>query len=243
MDSFKNGAHGITGKAVLAAYFAIGSSSRFLTFASLYQDIIFLHEIIPESDPARIAVLLSSTLLPICLHFLGSIVLQGYFFPDAAISQRLLRALWSFICPPLFLDWEVMYRASRFRMPIGKCWKRSVAFFVCHNALILVETLLFSIPVFLFKNDIGENPTKWSAYFVWIVGLQIDLLVANVLVIPLILGGLAYFYFAVKGHPWARILKSAQNRQEAGREKFASEGCLAWEGHERITPLSRSKSY
>ena len=144
-------------------------------------------------------------------------------------------------------------------MPIKKCFRRSMAFFACHNVLIFVETILFSIPIFVFKNDIDNNPTKWSGYFVWIVGLQIDLLIANVFVIPPILGGLAYFYFAVKGHPWARILKRelAQEEEEdiehqvrvhhTELNRVASEGTLIWEDEERINPncktLKRSKSH
>ena len=90
-------------------------------------------------------------------------------------------------------------------MPIRKCFRRSMAFFAWHNILIFVETMLFSIPIFVFRND--QETNIWSEYFIWIVGLQVKLLIANVIVIPPLLGGLAYIYFVVKGHPWARILK------------------------------------
>ena len=254
VDASKNASVGITGKAILALYFTICSLSRFLTFASLYQDYIFINEFFPDSASKRIAILFSSTILPFCLHFVGSGFLQKWIFGDwlrIDIQQRLLYALWSFICPPLFLDWELIHRSSGYTMPIRKCFRRSVVFFACHNILIFVETMLYSIPIFVFKNDIDSNPTKWSGYYVWIVGVQIKLLIANVIVIPPILGGLAYFYFVVKGHPWARILKRelTQGNEDikprernlhreitrATSEKFNSRGA-------KCNNLTRSKS-
>ena len=163
VEGFKNGAIGITGKAILAAYFTIGSLSRFLTFASLYQDYIFIENFFPDSPSKRVAILLSSTVLPFWLHFLGSVSLQSFLFGDCLkieMPQKLLYALWSFICPPLFFDWELIHRGSGYTMPIRKCFKRSMAFFACHNILIFVETMLFSIPIFVFKND--QETNMWS---------------------------------------------------------------------------------
>ena len=160
----------------------------------------------------------------------------------------MLNALWSFICPPLFLDWEMLHKSSGFKMPIKNCFRRSMAFFTCHNILIFVETILFSIPVFVSKNHIDKYP-QWDRYFTWIVGLQVKLLIANVIVIPPTLGGMAYIYFVVKGHPWARILKMemAQDHKEQLAEyhpknliRIASQDLTS--SGTRCKNLTRSKS-
>ena len=56
---------------------------------------------------------------------------------------------------------------------------------------MLMENLLFCIPLFIYKHEVE----KFS-----------NIIITSVLVTPFVMGGLAYFYFRVKGHPWTRIL-------------------------------------
>ena len=71
------------------------------------------------------------------------------------------------------------------------------------NALNSIGTLLFGLPIFLLNGAI-EADTESG----WQERLFLDLTIANALVTPLVMGGLAYLYFVWKGHPWARILRS-----------------------------------
>ena len=59
-----------------------------------------------------------SVIAPVCLHFLGMFLLQSIFFKYLNTAKKLQHSLWTLICPPLFLDWEVMHRESGLTVPI-----------------------------------------------------------------------------------------------------------------------------
>ena len=59
-----------------------------------------------------------SVIAPVCLHFTGMLLLQSFFFNHLNTTVKLQHSLWTLICPPLFLDWELMYRENRFTVPI-----------------------------------------------------------------------------------------------------------------------------
>ena len=86
VQSFKNGALGISGQAILGAYFIVGTFSKMLAFLSLSWSIRRLDFIVPDADALvffkRFAIFFASTIAPVCLHFVGSIILQGYLFRD-----------------------------------------------------------------------------------------------------------------------------------------------------------------
>lgn len=86
VQSFKNGALGISGQAVLGAYFIAGTFSKMLAFLSLSWSIRRLDLIVPNADDLafvkRFAIFSASCIAPVCAHFVGSIVLQGYLFRD-----------------------------------------------------------------------------------------------------------------------------------------------------------------
>ena len=223
-DNFKNGAHGLIGKAILGVYYFVGSAGRLLPLLSLYQSTIRLYLIIPDSATKRSIVLITSTVVPILMHFLGSIILQTYFarnFPiGGKIRRRFLQALWSFICPPLFLDWELIYKncnQCNVKISIEESWKRSKIIFALNNVMMFIENLLFCIPLFIYKYEVDTNSKfaedKWSP-LVRKVTLFSNLNITSAFLTPFMMGGLAYFYFIVKGHPWTRILNDALREKE-----------------------------
>ena len=115
INTMKNNGHGIIGKVILTVYFILGTASRLQALLSLYESLIMNAYILEKYSPfQRSAVLLSSTLVPFCLHYLGSIALQRYFLGDIlndTVPVRLENALNSLLsCCPLFLDWEALYR-------------------------------------------------------------------------------------------------------------------------------------
>ena len=115
INTMKNSGHGIIGKVILTIYFILGTASRLQALLSLYEGLIMNAYILEEYFPfQRTSVLLGSTLVPFCLHCLGSMALQKYFMGNIVndtVPGRLQYALNSLLsCCPLFLDWEALYR-------------------------------------------------------------------------------------------------------------------------------------
>ena len=116
INSMKNNGHGIIGKVILTVYFILGTASRLQALLSLYESLIMNAYILEKYSPfQRTTVLLGSTLVPFCLHYLGSMALQRYFLGDilneTVVPVKLQNALSSLLsCCPLFLDWETLYR-------------------------------------------------------------------------------------------------------------------------------------
>ena len=86
VQSFKNGALGISGQAITGAYFIVGTFSKMLAFLSLSWSIRRLDFIVPDEDAhvffKRFAIFFASGITPVFIHFIGSIILQGYLFRD-----------------------------------------------------------------------------------------------------------------------------------------------------------------
>ena len=59
-----------------------------------------------------------SIITPLCIHFTGMFLLQSFFFNHLKTIVKIQYSLWTLICPPLFLDWELMYRENRLTVPI-----------------------------------------------------------------------------------------------------------------------------
>ena len=180
------------------------------------------------------------TVAPIALHFLGAFSAQCYLYKDCKDTpKRLQHALWTLICPPLFLDWEGVFRESGFAAPVGECWRRSTRFFVACCALNSAETLLLGllaltgrqrladaralIESFVFLVDAGEdqyfrteNLDSFQSMekFERVYNVCFGAVIAFATATPAVMGGLAYIYFAVKGHPWVRILREGLRSEE-----------------------------
>ena len=58
-------------------------------------------------------------------------------------------------------------------------------------------------------------------HFVLVYNVCFGLVIAFATASPAIMAALAYFYFAVKGHPWVRILRSEQLISEEEEELYA----------------------
>ena len=144
------------------------------------------------------------------------------------IPQRLFHALWAFICPPIYLDWEAIYRDTACSLPVRSCWRRSMTCFAAFNLMHSIETVLFGLPTFLLVRTFEMDPALSES--VWQVRLFLNLTIANTFVTPLVMGGLAYLYFVYKGHPWARILR---------RELGAKDESLQQVDHEPVENTRR----
>ena len=202
ISSQENGQLGFLAKVLIAIYVTLALATRatiicFSIFATyqLKSKISFIHT-------AFILVIIAVTLF----HILFSYLIQKRFLKET--KSKLKQALWSFLSPPLYLDWEYIYRAGDCKMPIPECWQRTISCFVCHNVLTLVGNLAFGIPFHIF-GSLRLGTIHFSSYST-----------ATVIVVAIVsqylLLVLGFFYFS-SIHPWARILKteliiSYQNR-------------------------------
>ena len=75
----------------------------------------------------------------------------------AMIINQMLQSLWTIACPPLFLDWEELYRHSKSKRSIRQCWNKSwtltITFIICFT----VEHLFLCAPLFVFRVHFNRN--------------------------------------------------------------------------------------
>ena len=141
------------------------------------------------------------------LHVALSFVIQSTLFKSAnraygAVKLRrnmLLQALWSILAPPLFLDWDHLYRQEDFSMSILDCWKRSKYVFFLHNLITLLGNIVL-LHAFI-PMTIVTNPDLKNLAYSSIIGMDI------VIISQILLLGLGFLYFKTC-HPWSRLLKA-----------------------------------
>ena len=150
-------------------------------------------------------------IIVLLLHIVLSFLIQKKLL--MATKSNLKQALWSFLSPPLFLDWDFIYIQEGLRIPIPECWRRSKNSLLHHNILTLFGNIALGIPFLIFRTEPHIKKahvylawSKWHHDWVLISVLSI------VIVSQLILIALGFLYLR-KFHPWARILNEELARE------------------------------
>jgi hypothetical protein len=129
--------------------------------------------------------------------------------------QIVLQSLYTIIFPPVFVDWEVIYRDSDGEVLITKCWQKTKMFIFSQIVINFIQHILLCVPLVLLKVKIDQRnkdltvaglyPLKDELFSTQMVN---DLLIAGFSVsflLPFVQCVLIFVYFT-KGHPWSRIL-------------------------------------
>jgi hypothetical protein len=131
-------------------------------------------------------------------------------------KDRITKTLYTLLCPPLFLDWEEIYRGGKGYITFKDSWKKSQKCLVFYISMHFIEHIALCIPIIFLKRAIDERneqlsvlfpPLNNELYSTFIVNLLVGLGITVAFVLPPIQYGLAHLYF-VKGHPWSRLLNS-----------------------------------
>jgi hypothetical protein len=134
-------------------------------------------------------------------------------------TKKIFQNIYTLLCPPLFLDWELVYQNSKGLITVKKCWIKSQTFLIYHIIIHLVEHVLLCIPLMMLKRAIADRneklsdlfpPLKDELYSTYIVNVLLAVGIVVAFVLPPLQYGLAHLYF-VKGHPWSRILNAKLN--------------------------------
>jgi hypothetical protein len=126
----------------------------------------------------------------------------------------MLRSLYTLLCPPLFIDWEDIYRDGQGLISFINSWKKSQKFLFFPILLHFMEHIVICIPMMILKRAIKERnkqlsdlfpPLNDELYATLIVNLLLGIGIAVAVILPSMQYGLAHFYF-LKAHPWSRLL-------------------------------------
>merc|ERR1712012_1111426 len=85
-----------------------------------------------QNDGLYVTFIITAFTVPV-LHIIVSCLLQVWLLRGGI--SNLKEALWSFISPPLYLDWEYLHRKENYDMPVPECWRRTRKSFLLHNFL------------------------------------------------------------------------------------------------------------
>jgi hypothetical protein len=131
-------------------------------------------------------------------------------------TTTIFRTTNTLLCPPLFLDWEEIYRDGKGCLTFKDSWKKSQKYLVFHILMHFVEHMVLCIPLMLFKKAIDDRneqlsrlfpPLNDELYSTLIVNLLLGIDIAVAVVLPPIQYSLAHLYF-VYGHPWSNLLNA-----------------------------------
>ena len=203
----KNGQLGIFEMLLVGTYLTVG----ILTRAGIVLASIVATYHIKNLGFAHILFIVV-TLTVALLHIILSFLVQKWLLNGK--MSGLKQSLWSFLSPPLYLDWEHLYRKYRrddIEMPIPKCLKHTMKCFYLHNILTLVGNIALGIPVFICAyyempfqavNDNNADGLRYVKMLSFITTLCTLILAVLSQVVQI---GLGYLYLN-SAHPWARIL-------------------------------------
>ena len=132
------------------------------------------------------------------LHILLSCATQKILLKEE--RNLFWQSMWTFLAPPLFLDWDTLYRQQEYKMSIQECWSRTKYCIVIHNTLTLLGNIALD-------REVGLRFTQ-------IVSPEIDTVIkfVTLICIHVILIWLSFLYFK-RLHPWARLLNSELAQQ------------------------------
>jgi hypothetical protein len=162
----------------------------------------------------------------LCAVFLLHIVLCSFLqskletHVKTTLTKIYFLSIYSLMSPPLFLDWEVIYRKNKKKFSVKESWRKSQKFLICNIMMHFVQHIIFCIPLIMQKISISARNTELTSYFVmplknelystYIVDVLLTTGIAVAFVLPPIQYSLAHLYF-VKGHPWSRVLNAKIN--------------------------------
>jgi hypothetical protein len=131
-------------------------------------------------------------------------------------TTKILQTLYTLLCPPLFLDWEGIYRDGKGSITFKESWKKSQKLLLFYILIHFIEHIVLCIPLMLFKKIIDKRneqlsdlfpPLNDELYSTLIVNLLFGIGITVAVVLPPIQYGLAHLYF-VHGHSWSRLLNA-----------------------------------
>ena len=232
----KNGQLGILAKCVLFPYMAIAILIRagiiFLSIIATFNFILatYIHwddiktditTTFRETSHLLFILVLVAVLI---LHIISSFLIQKRLLKGT--KSNLKQSLWSFLSPPLFLDWDFLHIQENYEMPIPECWRRTRNSFLCHNLLTFWGNLALGIPFFLFRT---EPQIEGLAYCLnwceWHLDWALIAVLSTVILSQLVLIGLGFLYWR-KFHPWSRILNEELAR-EGSSDSWLPQFCHA----------------
>ncbi len=125
-------------------------------------------------------------------------------------------AVFTLIAPPLFLDWEEMYRHKR-TSTISQCWIKNILLLTASITLYAIEHVVSCIPLYLLKHLIDLRAEAMSgegfpllpeeAQSIWLINaMLLSIVTASCLIMPVLQLILALLYFK-HGHAWSRVLR------------------------------------
>ena len=219
----RNGQLGIIASLIVAFYILVAIVSRGLIF------LMLLHVVTtPDVESHSKYVAVAMLVMIFSLHLSISFWIQTKVFKQK--EKRIMQSLWTILAPPLFLEWDELYRREEYRMPMDECWHRTKLVVVLHNCLtcfgnvaLLVTCLLIGqkYPLFSYLSDFfnltdstspaietpGDTPVETPGDFnpTTILAILLTICTVSACAIQAIQLGLTYLYYR-KFHPWSRIL-------------------------------------
>ena len=251
ISSAKSGQMGLIATFVIAIYMIVAIFARTLIIiSSILATIEFIRSIDDLYEEAQFIsayfnsfseilqthgrlIFILSTITVALFHIIFSYLIQKWLLRGK--KSNLKEALWSILSPPLYLDWEYLYRKEDFEMPIQECWKRSRNSFLFHNLLTFIGNLALGIPLYILNHYSYDGLIDFydeNNWFVRAMDYDIDnwQMQQSRLLFPLILAiasqpiliGLGFLYFK-KFHQWARILQAELTNSHQSRPNDKSE--------------------
>ena len=231
ISSQKNGQMGLPATCLLAVYMIV---SLFIRAGIIFLSISATYQLIKYGKFQYGHLLFIFTITSVALlHIILSFAIQYCLLKGA--KSNLKQALWSFLSPPLFLDWDFLYRQEEFEMSILDCWRRTRNSFLIHNLLTLVGNLALGIPVYILAYYKFQNPHFFETddFFQFPIYSTLCTTIPA-LVSQLLLIGMGFLYFK-KFHPWARILNAELAIRTAlfytGRDKLEDKEFFTHDRH------------
>ena len=199
----KNGHLGIYAQILLVFYLVVAIAPRgYLLFCSLRfgfslsnapDNVNFIFVNLPIIMTAVVVLL---------LHIGVSHAIQTEYFKQT--RKTVVQGLWTFLAPPLFLDWDTLYEQEDYKVSIKTCWRRSMIVVVLHNILTFCGNVAICVSLLMKKDFESEGESIYS-------------LIVPMTVSPVLLISLSILYFK-RFHPWARVLRGELSGESAVEE-------------------------
>ena len=198
----KNGQLGIIASLLVLIYILIAIASRGLILLAV------LHVVVTVEDHSKYVTLLIFAVI-LCLHLSISALIQTKVF--RVKKKRLRQSLWTILAPPLFLDWDELYRREEGKISVDECWDRTEVVFMLHNFLTCFGNVVLLITCLLSGKT---SPLYPSLIEFFNLSSLTSPMLEIFLVIYCIASACAFqaiqiwitFLYYKKFHPWARVL-------------------------------------
>jgi hypothetical protein len=166
-----------------------------------------------SSYPTWVSILCIALIL---LHIVTSYILQSKLHRKSnnKSAYNIFQSIYTLLCPPMFIDWEEIYRKHKGLITFKQSWQKSQKFLISHIVMHSFEHSVLCIPLILFQTSISERneqlvkffpPLDDEKYSTYMVNVLIGTGLAVAVVLPPIQYGLSRVYFT-KGHPWSGLL-------------------------------------